>query len=46
MLEQLSFITDVKRWGYPFHRGQIEMTRADFEVIAVGMGLEPSTLEG
>ncbi len=45
MLEHLSFITDVKRWGYPFHRGHIEMTRSDFELIAVSMGLESDKLE-
>ena len=40
LLEHLSFITDVTRWGYPFHRGHLEMTRADFERIAGAMGVE------
>ena len=45
LLEHLSFITDVKRWGYPLHRGHLEMTREDFELIASGMSLELKELE-
>jgi EVE domain len=37
LIEQLSFITDPKRWGYAFRFGHIEMTRADFELISVRM---------
>ena len=44
MLEDLSFITDFKRWGYPFQRGHLEMTRTDFELIATTMGFDPATL--
>ena len=40
MIEHLSFITDPKHWGYPFQRGHLEMTRADFKLIAVAMGVE------
>jgi EVE domain len=44
MLEHLSFILDPKRWGYPFQRGHLEMTRADFDVIAKSLGLDAATL--
>jgi hypothetical protein len=44
MIEQLSFIQDPKRWGYPFQRGHLEMARSDFELIATTMGLDPATL--
>jgi EVE domain len=44
MIEHMSFIQDPKRWGYPFQRGHLEMTRADFELIAIAMGLNPATL--
>ena len=40
MIEHLSFITDPKRWGYPFHRGHLEMKEADCKLIAVAMGVE------
>jgi hypothetical protein len=44
MIEHLSFIQDHQRWGYPFQRGHLEMTRADFELITTTMGLDPATL--
>ena len=44
MIEHLSFILDPKRWGYPFQRGHLEMTRTDFELIATAMGLDSATL--
>lgn len=37
LIERLSFIRDPKRWGYAFRFGHIEMTRADFELIAARM---------
>jgi len=37
LIERLSFIHDLKRWGYAFRVGHIEMTRADFELIAARM---------
>jgi len=37
LLEQLSFIPDKKRWGYPFRYGHLEVPQADFEVIARAM---------
>lgn len=37
LIERLSFIRDPKRWGYAFRFGHIEMTRADFELIASRM---------
>ncbi len=40
MIEHLSFITDPKHWGYPFQRGHLEMTRADFKLIAAAMEVE------
>jgi EVE domain len=43
LIDQLSFILDPKRWGYPFHRGHLEMTRTDFERIALAMGSDSSS---
>ena len=40
LLEHLSFIQDVKRWGYPFHRGHFEMTPDDFQLISNAMGVQ------
>jgi hypothetical protein len=37
MLGGLSFITDPKRWGFPFRRGLFEISEADFEVISKAM---------
>jgi hypothetical protein len=39
LLPRLSFIKDPKRWGYPFRRGQIEMSRDDCGLIAEAMGV-------
>jgi EVE domain len=44
MIDKLSFILDPKRWGYPFQRGHLEITRADFDLIATTMGLNAATL--
>jgi len=40
LVERLSFIRDPKRWGYAFRFGHLEMTRADFELIAMAMRAE------
>ncbi|WP_018150365.1 EVE domain-containing protein [Leeia oryzae] len=37
LLGQLSFIQDIKRWGYPFRFGHLEITEADFRLIAGAM---------
>ena len=37
LLEQLSFITDVKQWGVPFRQGLFEITADDFAVIRAAM---------
>ena len=34
LIARLEFIKDPKRWGYPFHRGHLEIGLADFELIA------------
>lgn len=33
LLENLSFITDIKHWGYPFRFGLFEISQKDFENI-------------
>ena len=37
LLERLSFIKDKGHWGYAFRFGHLEITRADFELIATAM---------
>ncbi len=37
LIEELGFIRDKKRWGYPFRRGLFEIERMDFERIAEAM---------
>ena len=37
LVERLSFIRDPKRWGYAFRFGHLEMSREDFELIALQM---------
>ena len=39
LLKELSFITDEKKWGFPFRRGSFEIPRGDFEKIASSMGV-------
>lgn len=38
LLDNLSFITNKKRWGYPFRFGFFEITKEDMLVIAREMG--------
>ncbi len=37
LLGQLSFIRDPVHWGYAFRFGHLEISRADFELIAEQM---------
>lgn len=37
LLPELSFITDERRWGYPFRRGLFEVPCADLDVIEHAM---------
>lgn len=39
LLDSLNFITDKKRWGFPFRRGCFEITEQDFKLIARAMGI-------
>lgn len=39
LLDDLSFIQDKQKWGFPFRRGCFEISRDDFEVIAYTMGV-------
>jgi len=34
LLQELSFIKDKSKWGYSFRYGHLEMTEADFKLIA------------
>jgi hypothetical protein len=38
LLEELTFIKDKKKWGFPFRRGSFEISCKDFELIAKSMG--------
>ena len=37
LLEELSFISDPKRWGFPFRRGLFEIDASDMAVVAGAM---------
>jgi DNA-binding MarR family transcriptional regulator len=39
LLDELTFIRDKKKWGFPFRRGSFEIQKADFELIAKAMGV-------
>ncbi|MDN3506630.1 MAG: EVE domain-containing protein [Simkaniaceae bacterium] len=39
LLEELSFIKDTKKWGFPFRRGCFEISQRDFQTIAKAMGV-------
>lgn len=39
LLDELTFIHDKKKWGFPFRRGSFEIQKADFELIAKAMGV-------
>ncbi len=40
LLQNLSFIKDKQRWGYPFRFGLFEISESDFELIAVHMRIK------
>ncbi len=40
LIEELDFIQDNRRWGFPFRRGCFSISEADFRKIAFLMGLE------
>jgi hypothetical protein len=40
LVDELSFITDKTRWGYPFRRGLFKISAHDFERIARSMKVE------
>ncbi|RKQ52963.1 EVE domain-containing protein [Vogesella indigofera] len=45
LLTQLAFITDPARWGYPLRFGQLQISAADFYLIAAAMQAAlPATL--
>lgn len=39
LIDQLSFIQDKKRWGYPFRYGHLKICKEDFTLIAREMGI-------
>lgn len=39
LLDELSFIKDKQKWGFPFRRGCFEISQEDFQVIARAMGV-------
>lgn len=39
LLDELSFIKDKQKWGFPFRRGCFEITQQDFEIIKRAMGV-------
>lgn len=39
LIDNLSFITDKRRWGFPFRRGVFSITLNDFNLIAASMGV-------
>src|SRR5262245_25168746 len=41
LVDKLSFIKDSTRWGFPFRRGHLEITRRDWQLIARAMGVRP-----
>jgi hypothetical protein len=42
LIEALDFITDKRRWGFPFRRGCLAIGAADFARIAAAMRVEPA----
>ena len=40
LLSQLSFITDLQHWGYPFRFGHLEITESDFLLIKNAMKVQ------
>lgn len=46
LLDSLSFISDKKRWGFPFRRGCFSIPAGDFTFIASKMGVEVAESAG
>lgn len=46
LLDQLSFIPNKQKWGFPFRRGCFEISEHDFQIIAVSMGVECDEKKG
>lgn len=46
LLPRLSFITDERRWGYPFRRGLFEVSEEDLALIAEAMGADLPLVAG
>lgn len=42
LIDQLSFIKNKKRWGFPFRVGHFEIARVDFDLIAMAMEVPES----
>ena len=40
LIDELDFIRDKKRWGYKFRFGHFEISKRDFELIALAMGVK------
>jgi hypothetical protein len=40
LLDELTFVTDKQRWGYPFRRGLFQISADDFQRIARAMKVE------
>jgi len=40
LIEELDFIKNKRSWGYAFRFGQIEISKADFELIAKAMKIK------
>jgi len=38
ILDNLSFIKNKQKWGFPFRRGCFEISQEDFQCIAIAMG--------
>ncbi len=39
LIDELSFIQDKQRWGFPFRRGCFKIPASDFKFIAAQMGI-------
>lgn len=40
LIENLSFVKNKKKWGFPFRRGSFEISQKDFELIAKNMRIK------
>jgi len=40
LIDDLDFISDKRRWGFPFRRGLFSVERSDFAQIAIAMGVD------